>query len=76
MDTPLTYWLSSTQALYEKFEAEGRARDQIDARKLWFAIMDAQVCGTKCAPRLVFPSLLCLPCCRHCNPDVCPECAP
>ena len=45
---PLTSWLVVTQALYEKFESEGRARDQIDARKLWFAIMDAQVGRQSC----------------------------
>jgi ribonucleotide reductase alpha subunit len=30
-------------ALYEKYEQEGRARKTIDARDLWFAILDAQM---------------------------------
>ena len=31
------------EALYEKYEAEGRARKQIPAQQLWFAILDSQV---------------------------------
>jgi ribonucleoside-diphosphate reductase alpha subunit len=31
------------KALYEKYELEGKARKTIDARDLWFAILDAQM---------------------------------
>ena len=31
------------EELYEKYEAEGRARKQIPAQQLWFAILDSQV---------------------------------
>ena len=31
------------EALYEKYEKEGRARKQIPAQQLWFAILDSQV---------------------------------
>ena len=31
------------QALYEKYEGEGRARKTIKAQELWFAILDAQI---------------------------------
>ncbi len=31
------------KALYEKYEAEGRGRKQIDAQKLWFKILDSQI---------------------------------
>ena len=31
------------EALYEKYEQEGRARKQIPAQQLWFAILDSQV---------------------------------
>ncbi|KAJ7253792.1 ribonucleotide reductase alpha subunit [Mycena rebaudengoi] len=31
------------EALYEKYEKEGRARKSIPARKLWYAILEAQV---------------------------------
>jgi ribonucleoside-diphosphate reductase alpha subunit len=31
------------KALYEKYEAEGRGRKQIDAQKLWFKVLDAQI---------------------------------
>ena len=31
------------RALYERYEAEGRGRKQIDAQKLWFKILDAQI---------------------------------
>jgi ribonucleotide reductase alpha subunit len=30
-------------ALYTKYEQEGKARKTIDAQKLWFAIMEAQI---------------------------------
>eukprot|EP00040_Diaphanoeca_grandis_P025612 m.142138 g.142138 ORF g.142138 m.142138 type:complete len:778 (-) comp30232_c1_seq1:34-2367(-) len=30
-------------ALYEKYESEGKFREQIDAQKLWFAIIEAQI---------------------------------
>jgi|GEM_PF-145900 len=30
-------------ALYEKYEAEGKAREQIRAQELWFSILDAQI---------------------------------
>ena len=31
------------RALYEKYEQEGRGRKQVDAQKLWFKILDAQI---------------------------------
>jgi len=31
------------EALYEKYEKEGRARKQIPAQQLWFAVLDSQV---------------------------------
>jgi len=31
------------EALYEKYEAEGRGRKQIPAQQLWFAVLDSQV---------------------------------
>lgn len=31
------------RALYEKYEQEGRGRKQIDAQKLWFKVLDAQI---------------------------------
>lgn len=30
-------------ALYAKYEAEGKAKKTIDAQKLWFAIMESQI---------------------------------
>jgi ribonucleotide reductase alpha subunit len=31
------------KALYERYEAEGRGRKQLEAQKLWFKILDAQI---------------------------------
>jgi ribonucleoside-diphosphate reductase alpha subunit len=31
------------KALYEKYEKDGRGRKQVDAQKLWFKILDAQI---------------------------------
>jgi len=31
------------EALYTKYESEGKYREQIDAQKLWFAIIEAQI---------------------------------
>ena len=31
------------EELYERYEKEGRARKQIPAQQLWFAILDSQV---------------------------------
>ena len=31
------------EALYEKYEKEGRARRSIPAQKLWYAILEAQI---------------------------------
>lgn len=36
-------WGEEFETLFEKYEAEGRARKVIDARKLWFAILEAQI---------------------------------
>jgi ribonucleoside-diphosphate reductase alpha chain len=36
-------WGAEFEALYEKYEQEGRARKTIKAQELWFAILDAQV---------------------------------
>ena len=36
-------WGDEFRALYEKYEAEGRGRKKVDAQKLWFQILDAQM---------------------------------
>src|SRR6201996_5607671 len=36
-------WGDAFEALYAKYEAEGRARRTIKAQDLWFAILDAQI---------------------------------
>lgn len=36
-------WGKEFEALYEKYEAEGKARKTIKAQELWFAILDAQI---------------------------------
>lgn len=36
-------WGEEFEALYEKYEKEGRARRVIPAQKLWYAILEAQV---------------------------------
>ena len=30
-------------ALYQKYESEGRGRKQVDAQKLWFKVLDSQI---------------------------------
>ncbi len=36
-------WGAEFEALYEKYEKEGRARKTVKAQELWFAVLDAQV---------------------------------
>lgn len=36
-------WGDEFEELYERYEREGRARKVIEAQKLWYAIMDAQI---------------------------------
>ncbi|KAI0726288.1 ribonucleotide reductase alpha subunit [Fomitopsis betulina] len=36
-------WGDEFEQLYERYESEGRARRTIDAHKLWYAILDAQI---------------------------------
>jgi len=36
-------WGEAFEQLYEKYEKENRARQVLDARKLWFAILEAQI---------------------------------
>ena len=36
-------WGTEFEALYEKYEQEGRARKTIKAQELWFAILDSQI---------------------------------
>ena len=36
-------WGDEFEALYEKYEKEGRARKTIEAQKLWYAILEAQI---------------------------------
>ncbi|MCG2614594.1 ribonucleoside-diphosphate reductase subunit alpha [Terrimonas sp. NA20] len=36
-------WGEEFEALYHKYEAEGRARKTVKAQELWFAILDAQI---------------------------------
>ena len=46
-------WGAEFEALYEKYEAEGKARKTIKAQELWFAVLDSQIeTGTPCATRL------------------------
>lgn len=35
-------WGEEFEALYEKYEREGKGKETIDAQKLWFAILDSQ----------------------------------
>ena len=39
-------WGEAFDALYQKFEREGRAKRVIKAQQLWFAILEAQVSET------------------------------
>ena len=36
-------WGDEFEALYEQYEREGRARKTIEAQKLWYAILEAQI---------------------------------
>jgi len=36
-------WGAEFEALYEKYEAEGRAKSTMPAQQLWFAILDSQI---------------------------------
>jgi ribonucleoside-diphosphate reductase alpha chain len=36
-------WGAEFEALYEKYEAEGKARKTIKAQELWFAVLDSQI---------------------------------
>lgn len=36
-------WGEEFEALYKRYEGEGRARQTIKAQKLWFAILEAQI---------------------------------
>lgn len=36
-------WGEEFERLYEQYEREGRARKTIEAQKLWYAIMEAQI---------------------------------
>jgi ribonucleoside-diphosphate reductase alpha chain len=36
-------WGADFEALYEKYEAEGRARKTVKAQDLWFAVLDSQI---------------------------------
>lgn len=36
-------WGAEFEALYEKYEREGKGRKVVDAQKLWFAIIDSQI---------------------------------
>ena len=36
-------WGEEFEALYEKYEKEGRARKTIPAQKLWYAILESQI---------------------------------
>jgi ribonucleotide reductase alpha subunit len=36
-------WGDKFRELYERYEAEGRGRKQVDAQKLWFKILDSQI---------------------------------
>lgn len=67
-------WGEEFDALYERYEREGRAKKVIKAQTLWFAILEAQViCPFPSPPHLCDPlcRLLCFECllgpgpCRH-----------
>lgn len=45
-------WGEAFDALYQRFEREGRAKRTIKAQQLWFAILEAQVCFA--APSVCF----------------------
>ena len=36
-------WGEEFEALYEQYEREGRARKTIEAQKLWYAVLEAQI---------------------------------
>lgn len=36
-------WGAEFEALFEKYETEGRARKTIPAQKLWYAILESQI---------------------------------
>ena len=36
-------WGDEFEALYERYEREGRGRKTMEAQKLWYAILDAQI---------------------------------
>lgn len=36
-------WGEEFERLYEKYEKEGRARKTIEAQKLWYAVLEAQI---------------------------------
>ena len=36
-------WGDEFEALYAKYEAEGREREKVPAQKLWYAILEAQI---------------------------------
>ncbi len=36
-------WGDEFEALYQKYEAEGRARKVVRAQQLWFAVLEAQI---------------------------------
>ena len=46
-------WGEEFETLYEKYEAEGRARRTVKAQDLWFAVLDAQIetGAPRCPPR-------------------------
>ena len=66
-------WGDEFKALYERYEAEGRARTSIPAQKLWFAIMESQIeTGTPyllykvCVHEYVRTHLVCAQCVHMC----------
>jgi ribonucleoside-diphosphate reductase subunit M1 len=36
-------WGAEFEALFERYESEGRARKTVPAQKLWYAILEAQI---------------------------------
>ena len=36
-------WGDEFEALYEQYEREGRARKTVEAQKLWYAMLEAQI---------------------------------
>ena len=50
-------WGEEFDALYARYEREGRAKKVIKAQQLWFAILEAQVCAVRLTAATLWQSL-------------------